>query len=140
MNSPCNNVDEVKRMGESLLEAMQAQVCDRLIDRLGLALEVARTAARLRDEAPVELELRGLSRAEYDFIKALFTRWPWRPRRPRPGPGTRLGIAQGPVAQGGMAERAHSRQGFGASPPGALEALTITGFCRSGIVDGRQSP
>jgi hypothetical protein len=70
MNSPCNNVDEVKRMGESLLEAMQAQVCDRLIDRLGRALEVARTAARLRDEAPVELELRGLSRAEYDFIKA----------------------------------------------------------------------
>lgn len=57
-------------MLESQLEAMEPQVYERLIDRLGLALDVARTAVRLRDEVPVELELRGLSRAEYELINA----------------------------------------------------------------------
>jgi len=45
-------------------------VYERLIDRLGLALDVARTAVRLRDERPTELELRGLSPAEYKLISA----------------------------------------------------------------------
>ena len=57
-------------MGESQLEAIEPELCERLIDRLGLALDVARTAVRLRDEMPAELELRGLSRAEFDVIKA----------------------------------------------------------------------
>ncbi|MFK8329545.1 hypothetical protein M2D63_005950 [Pseudomonas sp. BJa5] len=57
-------------MGESQLQATKPELYERLIDRLGLALEVARTAVRLRDEVPAELELRGLSRAEFDVIKA----------------------------------------------------------------------
>lgn len=57
-------------MGESQLTAMKPEVCERLIDRLGLALETARTAVSLRDEVPAELELRGLSPAEFDVIKA----------------------------------------------------------------------
>lgn len=57
-------------MVESQREAFAPHVYERLIDRLGLALDVARTAARLRDEMPVELELRGLSRAEYELINA----------------------------------------------------------------------
>ncbi|KAA0942456.1 MULTISPECIES: hypothetical protein [unclassified Pseudomonas] len=46
------------------------EVYEGLIDRLGRALDVARTAARLRDERPEELELRGLSPAEFEVIKA----------------------------------------------------------------------
>ncbi|MDN7141568.1 hypothetical protein KC131_13040 [Pseudomonas sp. JQ170] len=57
-------------MGESQLQATKPELYERLIDRLGLALDVARTAVRLRDEVPAELELRGLSRAEFDVIKA----------------------------------------------------------------------
>jgi hypothetical protein len=57
-------------MHESQLEAIEPQVYERLLDRLGLALERARTAMRLRDEMPAELELRGLSRAEFDLINA----------------------------------------------------------------------
>lgn len=57
-------------MGESQLEANEPELYERLIDRLGLALDVARTAVRLRDEMPAELELRGLSRAEFNVIKA----------------------------------------------------------------------
>lgn len=57
-------------MVESQREAFAPHVYERLIDRLGLALDVARTAVRLRDEVPVELELRGLSRAEYELINA----------------------------------------------------------------------
>jgi hypothetical protein len=34
----------------------------------------AKTAGRLRDERPVELELRGLSRAEFELIKAYLER------------------------------------------------------------------
>ncbi|MBC3952816.1 MULTISPECIES: hypothetical protein [Pseudomonas] len=43
---------------------------ERLINRLGLALETADIAVRLRDEWPEELELRGLSRAEFDLIES----------------------------------------------------------------------
>jgi hypothetical protein len=49
---------------------MKPELYERLIDRLGLALDNARTAVRLRNEAPAELELRGLSRAEFDWINA----------------------------------------------------------------------
>ncbi|MBA1203043.1 hypothetical protein G7009_14975 [Pseudomonas capeferrum] len=57
-------------MGDSQLIAVEPELYERLIDRLGLALEVARTSVRLRDEMPAELELRGLSRAEFEVIKA----------------------------------------------------------------------
>ncbi|AQW67226.1 hypothetical protein IRZ81_01970 [Pseudomonas putida] len=56
-------------MGESQLPAGKPELYERLIDRLGLALDTARTSMRLRDEAPAELELRGLSRAEFEVIK-----------------------------------------------------------------------
>ncbi|MFB4392024.1 MULTISPECIES: hypothetical protein [unclassified Pseudomonas] len=57
-------------MGESQPTANKPELYERLIDRLGLALEVARTSVRLRDEMPAELELRGLSHAEFQVIKA----------------------------------------------------------------------
>lgn len=57
-------------MGESQQHAVKPELYERLIDRLGLALDAARTAVRLRDEMPAELELRGLSRAEFEVIKA----------------------------------------------------------------------
>lgn len=57
-------------MVDSHLKATQPELYERLIDRLGLALDVARTAVRLRNEEPRELELRGLSRAEFDWINA----------------------------------------------------------------------
>ncbi|MDF3868793.1 hypothetical protein P3W53_30360 [Pseudomonas denitrificans (nom. rej.)] len=43
---------------------------ERLLQRLALALDEANTAERLRDECPVELELRGLSSAEMELIRA----------------------------------------------------------------------
>lgn len=43
---------------------------ERLLQRLALALDEAETAERLRDECPVELELRGLSSAEMELIRA----------------------------------------------------------------------
>lgn len=43
---------------------------ERLLQRLALALDEADTAERLRDECPVELELRGLSSAEMALIRA----------------------------------------------------------------------
>ncbi|PBP60649.1 hypothetical protein CCL15_28560 [Pseudomonas syringae] len=46
------------------------QLYERLIDRLGLALETASTSVRLRNESPAELELKGLSRAEFQLIEA----------------------------------------------------------------------
>lgn len=63
-------------MGETQLPAMKPELYERLIDRLGLALEVARTSVRLRDEMPAELELRGLSHAEFEVIKLT-----WNPSR-----------------------------------------------------------
>lgn len=57
-------------MGDSQLTAIKPELYERLIDRLGLALETARTSVRLRDEMPAELELSGLSHAEFEVIKA----------------------------------------------------------------------
>lgn len=54
--------------------ATQPDLYERLIDRLGLALEMARTAVRLRNEHPAELELRGLSYAEFQLIEAYLDR------------------------------------------------------------------
>jgi hypothetical protein len=50
------------------------ELYERLIDRLGMALDAAKTAGRLRDERPLELELRGLSPAEFELVKAYLDR------------------------------------------------------------------
>nr|WP_314477272.1 hypothetical protein [uncultured Pseudomonas sp.] len=84
-------------MGESQLPVTKPELYERLIDRLGLALDTARTSMRLRDEAPAELELRGLSSAEFDVIKAYLDtvqprhdetagprQPPWQPAEPAP--------------------------------------------------------
>ncbi|ARA82984.1 hypothetical protein AAY86_15805 [Pseudomonas amygdali pv. tabaci str. ATCC 11528] len=47
-----------------------SELYERLIDRLGLALETASTSVRLRNESPAELELKGLSSAELQLIEA----------------------------------------------------------------------
>lgn len=57
-------------MVESQRISSKPDVYQGLIDRLGRALDAASTAGRLRDERPVELELRGLSSAELELIKA----------------------------------------------------------------------
>ncbi|QXI29258.1 hypothetical protein [Pseudomonas vanderleydeniana] len=57
-------------MVESQRNVTDPELYERLITRLGLALDAARTAVRLRDERPAELELRGLSRAEFELIRA----------------------------------------------------------------------
>lgn len=57
-------------MAELQQPAIKPELYERLIYRLGLALDVAKTAVRLRDEAPAELELRGLSPAEFALIEA----------------------------------------------------------------------
>jgi hypothetical protein len=56
-------------MVESQRTLTKPQLYEGLIDRLGRALDAARTAGRLRDERPLELELRGLSQAELEVIK-----------------------------------------------------------------------
>ncbi|UOK39404.1 hypothetical protein MJP36_05970 [Pseudomonas palleroniana] len=56
-------------MGESQRTLTKPQLYEGLIDRLGRALDAAKTAGRLRDERPLELELRGLSQAELELIK-----------------------------------------------------------------------
>lgn len=61
-------------MAELQHEVEQPDVYDRLIDRLGLALDTAKTAVRLRNESPAELELRGLSHAEFQLIEAYLGR------------------------------------------------------------------
>ncbi|WP_434773229.1 hypothetical protein [Pseudomonas entomophila] len=66
-------------MGEPHTPHPPTDVYERLIDRLGLALETARTSVRLRDEQPTELELRGLSRAEYDVLKTYLDALPAHP-------------------------------------------------------------
>ncbi|AOE83408.1 hypothetical protein [Pseudomonas sp. TCU-HL1] len=51
---------------------------ERLLHRLALALDEADTAVRLRDEEPLELELKGLTPAEMELIRAYLdrdTRW-----------------------------------------------------------------
>ncbi|WP_263264811.1 hypothetical protein [Pseudomonas sp. RIT-PI-S] len=57
-------------MVETHLTAIKPELYDRLIDRLGLALDAMRTSVHLRNEVPAELELKGLSRAEFDWLKA----------------------------------------------------------------------
>ena len=61
-------------MAELRHQVTKPDLYDRLIDRLGLALDMAKTAVRLRDEYPLELELRGLSRAEFQLIEAYLDR------------------------------------------------------------------
>ncbi len=56
-------------MVESQRTLTKPQLYEGLIDRLGRALDAAKTAGRLRDERPLELELRGLSQAELELIK-----------------------------------------------------------------------
>ena len=57
-------------MAELRHQVKKPDLYDRLINRLGLALDMAKTAVRLRNEHPAELELRGLSHAELQFIEA----------------------------------------------------------------------
>ena len=47
-----------------------SELYERLINRLGLALEKASTAVRLRNESLAVLELKGLSSAEFELIEA----------------------------------------------------------------------
>ena len=61
-------------MAETQLKATKTEVYERLVDRLSVALDSANTAVRLRDERPVELELRGLSRAELELINVYLNR------------------------------------------------------------------
>ena len=61
-------------MAELQRSVATSQVYERLIDRLSVALDSANTAVRLRDERPVELELRGLSRAELELINVYLNR------------------------------------------------------------------
>ncbi|UCZ83229.1 hypothetical protein LGQ10_23115 [Pseudomonas sp. L5B5] len=55
-------------------KATEPEVYERLLNRLALALDAARTADRLRDERAVELELRGLSPAEFELIRVYLAR------------------------------------------------------------------
>ena len=61
-------------MAELQRSATTSQVYERLIDRLSVALDSAKTAVQLRDERPVELELRGLSHAELELINLYLNR------------------------------------------------------------------
>ncbi|KOX63127.1 hypothetical protein AA303_20965 [Pseudomonas psychrophila] len=61
-------------MAELQRSAPTSQVYERLIDRLNVALDSANTAVQLRDERPVELELRGLSYAELELINLYLNR------------------------------------------------------------------
>ena len=61
-------------MAELRHQVKKPDLYDRLIDRLGLALDMAKTAVRLRNEYPTELELRGLSHAEFQLIEAYLDR------------------------------------------------------------------
>ena len=55
---------------------------DRLIDRLSLAVEAARTSVRLGEAWPAEVELQGLSYAEFHVLKAYLDRLPERHASP----------------------------------------------------------
>jgi hypothetical protein len=61
-------------MLESQRKVTKPELYEKLIERLGVALDAAKTAGRLRDEPQDELELRGLSRAEFELIKAYLDR------------------------------------------------------------------
>ena len=65
-------------MRRSRTEAADAGPYGHLLQRLALALEEADSAARLRAEPPVELELSGLTSAELALIRAYVERdLPW---------------------------------------------------------------
>lgn len=61
-------------MLESQRKETEPEVYERLLNRLALALDAVKTADRLRNERSVELELRGLSRAEFELIRAYLAR------------------------------------------------------------------
>ena len=61
-------------MAETQLKATKTEVYERLIDRLSVALDSAKTAVQVRDVRPVELELRGLSHAELELINLYLNR------------------------------------------------------------------
>ncbi|WP_025129289.1 hypothetical protein [Pseudomonas sp. PH1b] len=61
-------------MLESQRKVTEPEVYERLLNRLALALDAVNTANRLRNERPVELELRGLSHAEFELIRAYLAR------------------------------------------------------------------
>ena len=61
-------------MAELQRSVATSQVYERLIDRFSMALDSAKTAVVLRDERPVELELRGLSHAELELINLYLNR------------------------------------------------------------------
>ncbi|MCH4872002.1 MULTISPECIES: hypothetical protein [Pseudomonas] len=61
-------------MPETQRTVIKTQVYERLIDRLSVALDSASTAVQLRNEQPVDLELRGLSRAELELINVYLNR------------------------------------------------------------------
>lgn len=57
-------------MAQTHLTTIEPALYERLIDRLGLALDAARTSVHLRNEIPDELELKGLSTAEFEWLSA----------------------------------------------------------------------
>lgn len=57
-------------MGELKRAESGTGLYERLLQRLALALDEADTSTRLRQVAPVELELRGLTPAELELIRA----------------------------------------------------------------------
>ena len=57
-------------MVESQRKVATPELYEKLIDRLGMALDAARTAGRLRDGRPAELGLRGVSPAAVELVKA----------------------------------------------------------------------
>lgn len=61
-------------MAELQRSVATSQVYERLIDRLSMALDSAKTAVVLRNERPAELELRGLSHAELELINLYLNR------------------------------------------------------------------
>ena len=56
--------------GRDAASGIGERLYERLLHRLALALDEADTAIRLRDEDPRELELKGLSPAELELIRA----------------------------------------------------------------------
>ncbi len=61
-------------MAESRGADVGGGLYERLLQRLALALEEADTATRLHEAPPVELELRGLTPAELELIRAYLDR------------------------------------------------------------------
>ena len=61
-------------MAELRRAEIEGGLYERLLQRLALALEEADTATRLRDAPPDELELRGLTPAELELIRAYLDR------------------------------------------------------------------